>query len=61
MSKEPDKRKVPDIRFPEFEGEWEFPKAGSLFKNSVSKGYEGLPIYSVTQANGMVERSSLDR
>ena len=54
-------RNVPDIRFPGFEGKWEFSHAGSLFKNRVSKGSKELPIFSVTQANGMVERSSLDR
>ncbi|MCA1498108.1 restriction endonuclease subunit S [Bradyrhizobium sp. NBAIM14] len=54
---------VPRLRFPEFrnKGEWEERKAGSLFANRVSKGEEGMPIYSVTMHDGMVRRDSLDR
>jgi type I restriction enzyme, S subunit len=54
---------VPCLRFPEFrdKGEWEERKAGSLFVNRVSKGEDGLPIYSVTMHDGMVRRDSLDR
>jgi type I restriction enzyme S subunit len=53
----------PRLRFPEFEdaGEWEVRKAGSLFSNRVTKGEQGLPIYSVTMHDGMVRRDSLDR
>ena len=53
----------PRLRFPEFQdaGEWEVRKAGTLFSNRVTKGEQGLPIYSVTMHDGMVRRDSLDR
>lgn len=53
----------PRLRFPEFRNdqEWEERKAGSLFIQRAEKGEQGLPIYSVTMANGMVRRDSLDR
>lgn len=53
----------PRLRFPEFQNaeEWEVRKAGTLFSNRVTKGEQGLPIYSVTMHDGMVRRDSLDR
>ena len=53
----------PRLRFPEFQnaGEWEPRKAGTLFANRVTKGVQGLPIYSVTMHDGMVKRDSFDR
>jgi len=56
-------RLLPKLRFPEFRdaGKWEESKARSLFVNRVTKGEEGLPIYSVTMHDGMVRRDSLDR
>jgi type I restriction enzyme S subunit len=54
---------LPRLRFPEFQNarEWEERKAGTLFKNRVNKGEEGLPIYSVTMHDGMVRRDSFER
>jgi type I restriction enzyme S subunit len=54
---------VPRLRFPEFRhnGAWVGGKAGSVFKNRLDRGEEGLPIYSVTIHDGMVRRDSLDR
>lgn len=53
----------PRLRLPEFKnaGEWEPRKAGTLFANRVTKGEQGLPIYSVTMHDGMVKRDSFDR
>ncbi len=53
----------PRLRFPEFQnaGEWVIRKAGTLFSNRVTKGEQGLPIYSVTMHDGMVKRDSFDR
>ena len=53
----------PRLRFPEFKNAraWVVRKAGSLFKNRVTKGEQGLPLYSVTMHDGMVRRDSLDR
>lgn len=53
--------KVPKLRFPEFKGEWEKSTLRSAFNNSRVKGYNGLPIYSVTLDRGMVRRDSLER
>ena len=52
---------VPELRFPEFEGEWKDSKAGDAFTNSRAKGETGLPLYSVTMDRGLVRRDSLDR
>lgn len=53
----------PRLRFPEFKkaGAWKPRKAGTLFANRVTKGEQGLPIYSVTMHDGMVKRDSFDR
>jgi type I restriction enzyme S subunit len=53
----------PRLRFPEFQnaGEWKLRKAGTFFANRVTKGEEGLPIYSVTMHDGMIKRDSFDR
>lgn len=53
----------PRLRFPEFHsaGEWKSRKAGTMFSNRVTKGEQGLPIYSVTIHDGMIKRDSFDR
>lgn len=52
---------TPILRFPGFNGDWTERKAGTYFASSRKKGSEGLPIYSVTQNDGLVRRDSLDR
>jgi type I restriction enzyme S subunit len=52
---------VPELRFLEFEEEWQFKRGNDLFLNSRIKGEDGLPIYSVTLNNGLVPRASLDK
>ena len=54
---------VPRLRFPEFRsgGAWPTVAAGKLFSNRIERGKSGLPIYSVTMADGLVPRASLDR
>lgn len=52
---------VPELRFPEFEGDWEGKRGAQLFKSRRERGDDSLPIYSVTQGNGLVPRDSLDR
>ncbi|HWR11040.1 MAG TPA: restriction endonuclease subunit S [Rectinemataceae bacterium] len=54
---------VPRLRFPEFWDmeDWQEKKAGSLFMNRIEAGEAGLPIYSMTMSEGMIERSLLDR
>ncbi|PZX57596.1 type I restriction enzyme S subunit [Algoriphagus ratkowskyi] len=52
---------VPKIRFPEFEDFWNEKKMGEVFINSRKKGNASLPIYSVSQAHGLISRDSLER
>lgn len=54
-------RVVPQLRFPEFDGEWKAAHAGDAFSKGKAKGAAGLPIYSVTMDRGLVPRDSLDR
>jgi type I restriction enzyme, S subunit len=51
----------PELRFSEFENDWEEKRLGELFSNSKSKGNDSVPIYSVSQNKGLVPRESLDR
>ena len=53
----------PRLRFPEFRNapEWEQKAGGVLFENRKVGGEEGLPIYSVTVNDGMVQRASFER
>ncbi len=54
---------VPRLRFGEFkkDGPWAKERAGHVFTNRIEKGQSGLPIYSVTQNEGLIPRASLDR
>lgn len=56
-----EKRNVPSLRFQEFQENWVERKLDEAFKNSRKKGKKGFPIYSVSQAKGLVPRDSLDR
>ena len=49
-----EERLVPELRFPEFEGEWVEKKLGKVFTNSRAKGNNSLPIFSVSQEHGLV-------
>lgn len=53
------------IRFTRDDGtdfpDWEPKTLGDLFGNRIEKDTGGLPIFSVTQASGMVPRAELDR
>jgi type I restriction enzyme S subunit len=54
---------LPRLRFPEFRNgtDWTEVNAGSLFASRSERGDDSLPIYSVTMADGLVKRTSLDR
>jgi type I restriction enzyme S subunit len=54
-------RLEPELRFPKFSTPWVERRGGELFFNSRKKGEAELPIYSVTQKDGLVPRDSLDR
>ena len=54
-------RSLPELRFPEFDGNWIEKKLGEVFVNSRKKGDNTLPIYSVSQVFGLIPRDSLDR
>ena len=54
-------RNVPNLRFPEFSGEWEKVRNEALFMVSKEKNRNGkyTSVLSASQSEGMVERSSL--
>jgi type I restriction enzyme S subunit len=54
-------KKIPELRFPGFEGEWLNTPLDKHFFNRRESGNENLPIYSVTIDRGMVPRESLER
>lgn len=51
----------PELRFPEFIGFWNEKKMEEVFLNSRDKGNSSLPIFSVSQAHGLIPRDSLER
>ena len=60
MSKK-EQKLVPELRFPGFDDQWEVKELGELFQNSRNKGYDGLPIYSVSQKDGLIPRDAIER
>ena len=52
---------APKLRFKEFDAEWQAYKLGSLFTKRRDKGLSGIPTYSVTLNNGIVNRDDLER
>lgn len=52
---------TPKLRFKEFDGEWTLQSLGSLFTKRRDKGISGIPTYSVTLNNGLVNRGDLER
>jgi type I restriction enzyme S subunit len=50
------------VRFPEFEREtWQTVKLGEIFDERKERGYEELPLLSVTAEEGIIYRDELDR
>ncbi len=41
--------------------DWECYHAAKSIKRGIRKGYTGLPLYAVTQRNGLVKRETIDR
>lgn len=52
---------APDLRFPQFAGDWIPKRGGDAFDQRRERGEGGLPLYSVTIDRGIVRRDSLDR
>lgn len=52
---------TPKLRFKEFDGDWSLQHLGSLFSKRRGKGISGIPTYSVTLNNGIVNRDDLER
>ena len=53
--------KVPEIRFPEFTGDWEQRKLGDIFKEYSEKHHEELPALTIIQGGGTILREKSDR
>lgn len=54
-------RKVPEIRFAGFAGDWEQRKLGEVFKEYSEKNHPELPALTVIQGGGTVKREESDR
>ncbi|MDX1990809.1 MAG: restriction endonuclease subunit S [bacterium] len=50
-----------EVRFAEFDGEWEEVALGQLFRERVETGFQNLPLVAITSNDGIVYRDSLDR
>ena len=53
--------RVPKLRFPGFEGEWELRKAGELFENIVDKNHPQETILTIVQGSGTLPRAESGR
>lgn len=53
--------KVPEIRFPEFSGDWEQRKLGEIFEEYSEKHHEELPALTIIQGGGTILRDDSDR
>ncbi|MFD2902535.1 restriction endonuclease subunit S [Sphingobacterium anhuiense] len=52
---------VPNLRFPEFGGEWEFKNGNQIFDNISNKNHNSdLPILAITQEFGAIPRNLID-
>ncbi len=54
-------KRVPKIRFPGFEGEWEEIPMSEVFEEKMEKNHPEMPVLSVMQGQGTVFRDSSDR
>ncbi|GEO63460.1 restriction endonuclease subunit S [Companilactobacillus nantensis] len=53
-------KRVPEVRFKGFTDDWEQQKSNKIFKPLSKKGFEKLPVLSVTQDDGVIKRSDLN-
>ncbi|TCQ96831.1 restriction endonuclease subunit S [Sphingobacterium sp. JUb20] len=52
---------VPNLRFPDFNGEWEFKNGNQIFDNISNKNHNSdLPILAITQEFGAIPRNLID-
>lgn len=52
-------KKVPQVRFKGFEGEWEHTGASHVFRTYYDKNHPDLPVLSASQEHGMVVRDDV--
>lgn len=52
-------KKIPEIRFKEFEGEWIAVESSNVFQTFYDKNHPELPVLSASQEHGMVIRDSV--
>lgn len=50
-----------EVRFPGFDDEWQELRLGKLFKERKERGFDNLPLVSITNSDGIVFRDELDR
>ena len=63
MSKQEKNGLVPKRRFPEFYSErnWEYEKLGTIFTERQDKGFEHLPLLSLTDKEGIIPQEETNR
>ncbi|MEC5126653.1 restriction endonuclease subunit S [Verrucomicrobiales bacterium BCK34] len=63
MAKQNEKKRAlePELRFPEFNEEWEEENLGRLFKHRQEQGDEDLPLLSLTAEKGIIPQSESGR
>lgn len=54
-------KKIPGIRFAGFTDYWEQRKLGDVFEEYTEKGHEELPVLTIIQGGGTVQRDKSDR
>ena len=55
------RKKVPEIRFGEFDGEWSLKPFGSVFQEYTEKNHTELPALTIVQGHGTVLRDESNR
>lgn len=50
-------KNIPELRFPEFSGEWQLHRLGNFFVERNDNSSEQIPLYSLTIENGIVPKS----
>lgn len=56
-----EKANVPELRFPEFQGDWKTDPLGNLFIERNEKGFSDLPLLSLTEKDGIIPQKETNR
>ena len=56
-----EEKTLPELRFPEFDGQWVNNKLGDLFANRQETGFQELPLMSLTEEYGLVPQRETNK